>query len=180
MRKVEKVEHNIDVFGIGTNQITCQKTPALGMVCKLLEVDGNPRLKFSSNPEKSTQPYRKNLIRALVDSQPVDILSANDEFQKEGDQVDLVLSSDFSQENVRKVELKEILLRNDLIWDPANNVSFKLKDWKDIKATATSNMNEYKKVIQGEVEPINLAFTSKYMSLFVKERQSILDKLGKS
>jgi len=41
-------------------------------------------------------------------------------------------------------------------------------------------MNEYKKVIQGEVEPINLAFTSKYMSLFVKERQSILDKLGKS
>lgn len=180
MKKVGQIEHNIDVFGIGTNQITCQKTPALGMVCKLIEVDGNARLKFSANPEKSTQPYRKNLVRALIDGKRTDILSANDEFLKEGDEIDLVLSNDFKQENIKKYKLDTILLRNDLIWDPKNDISFKLKDWKDIKDTATSNRNLYKEVIKGDCEPVNLAFTTKYMHLFNKERQSILEKLGKA
>jgi len=94
--------------------------------------------------------------------------------------VDLVFSNDFKQENVKKVELEMVSVTNDLIWDPKNNISYKIKDWRDIKHTATSNMNLYRSVIQGDSEPINLAFTTKYMGLFTKERQSILDKLGKA
>jgi len=120
------------------------------------------------------------LVRALIDGKRTDILSANDEFLKEGDEIDLVLSNDFKQENIKKYKLDTILLRNDLIWDLKNDISFKLKDWKDIKDTATSNRNLYKEVIKGDCEPVNLAFTTKYMHLFNKERQSILEKLGKA
>jgi len=43
LKKYEERTHSMDVFGIGTNLITCQKTPALGMVCKLIEVEGSAR-----------------------------------------------------------------------------------------------------------------------------------------
>ena len=58
-----KQEHEIDMFGIGTNLVTCQGQPALGMVFKLADMNGSPRMKLSEDPGKTTTPGKKNVYR---------------------------------------------------------------------------------------------------------------------
>lgn len=57
----------INAWGVGTHLITSHDCPALSGVYKLVAVcdDGQwkPRIKISSNPEKATDPGRKNLVR---------------------------------------------------------------------------------------------------------------------
>jgi len=57
--------HQIDFLGIGTNLVTCQSQPALGMVYKVCEFKGTPRIKISEEPGKSTIPGAKSVLRAL-------------------------------------------------------------------------------------------------------------------
>ena len=61
--ELEKSGHEIDMFGIGTHLVTCEKQPALGGVYKLVEVDGVARVKLSEDISKSTIPCRKQLYR---------------------------------------------------------------------------------------------------------------------
>ncbi|MHA1725515.1 MAG: nicotinate phosphoribosyltransferase [Promethearchaeota archaeon] len=53
----------VDLWGIGTKLATCHDDPALGGVYKLVEFEGKPRLKISSNVEKTTIPSKKKLFR---------------------------------------------------------------------------------------------------------------------
>jgi len=59
--KMKERHHEIDSFGIGTNLVTCQAQPALGLVFKLVEINGRPRMKISGR--KSTLPCKKSIIR---------------------------------------------------------------------------------------------------------------------
>lgn len=61
--ELERVGHEIDVYGIGTHLVTCQQQPALGGVYKLVEIDGHPRVKLSNDLIKVTLPAKKNLFR---------------------------------------------------------------------------------------------------------------------
>lgn len=56
----------IDIYGVGTRLATCAGPGggALGGVYKLVEFDGQPRLKTTSDPAKSTLPSRKRWLRA--------------------------------------------------------------------------------------------------------------------
>jgi nicotinate phosphoribosyltransferase len=53
----------IDMFGIGTKLATSYKSPALGMVYKLVEINNKPRIKLSENIEKMTIPCKKYVFR---------------------------------------------------------------------------------------------------------------------
>ena len=53
----------VDLWGIGTKLATCYDNPALGGVFKLVSFDGEPRIKVSSEVEKTTIPFKKQVFR---------------------------------------------------------------------------------------------------------------------
>ena len=63
LESLNQQHHQIDVFGIGTNLVTCQGQPALGGVYKLCEIEEKPRIKLSQEVEKVTLPGRKQAFR---------------------------------------------------------------------------------------------------------------------
>jgi nicotinate phosphoribosyltransferase len=80
----------IDIWGVGTNLVTGGNDAAFAGVYKLSAIDpegqARPVMKFSDNPEKSTNPGVKNLWR-LYDQRGaarLDLISCNEEEIQEG------------------------------------------------------------------------------------------------
>ncbi|MBJ6799072.1 nicotinate phosphoribosyltransferase [Geomonas propionica] len=58
----------IDIYGVGTRLATCAGVGggALGGVYKLVHMDGEPKLKLTSDVAKATLPDRKKVLRAIA------------------------------------------------------------------------------------------------------------------
>lgn len=75
------INHEIDIFAIGTNLVTCAAQPALGCVCKLTELNGVSSMKLSEDAKKTTIPGNKNVYRLYsLDGQAMlDIMTRENE-----------------------------------------------------------------------------------------------------
>ncbi|SBT79635.1 nicotinate phosphoribosyltransferase, putative [Plasmodium malariae] len=60
IKHLNEEDHHIDIFAIGTNLITCQSQPSLGLVYKLVQINNHPCFKMTNENNKSNLPYRKN------------------------------------------------------------------------------------------------------------------------
>ena len=69
MEQYRNSPHSIDIFAIEEELSTCLEQPHLGIIYKLVEINGLATLKFSENVEKSTLPFKKTLYRVWVNSQ---------------------------------------------------------------------------------------------------------------
>lgn len=90
LTKFNKGGHEIDVFGIGTNLVTCQKQPALGLVYKIVECKGQPTMKLSEEVDKITMPSQKQIYRLWFnnkDTPTIDLITSLNEVIQEGDTI---------------------------------------------------------------------------------------------
>jgi len=83
LKSLNDQKHSIDMYGIGTNLVTCQAQPALGMVYKLVELEGEPRIKLSEEYSKVSVPCKKQVYR-LYGTEGIPLI---DLMLREGDDV---------------------------------------------------------------------------------------------
>ncbi|KRX08606.1 Quinolinate phosphoribosyl transferase, C-terminal [Pseudocohnilembus persalinus] len=93
LKEFSEEDHEIDIFAIETELVVCEDQPHLGMVFKLVDINGKAAMKFSEDPGKSTLPGKKTLYRVWVASQtePIaDIVALPDEDIMNNKEIDVV------------------------------------------------------------------------------------------
>mmetsp|Transcript_43834 Transcript_43834/g.77040 ORF Transcript_43834/g.77040 Transcript_43834/m.77040 type:complete len:592 (+) Transcript_43834:52-1827(+) len=124
LHSLNKQGHGITMFGIGTNLVTCQSQPALGCVYKLVEIDGEPRIKLSNDIEKVLIPGRKVAYRLFGEAgwPLLDLLvHSNEADQPTEGQRTLCLHPFMEQKRVAVVPKRVVRLHN-LVFDGKNGV----------------------------------------------------------
>jgi nicotinate phosphoribosyltransferase len=111
--QIEKEKSEIDIYAIGTNIATCKKQPALGLVCKLVELNGVPKMKLSSTPEKATYPCVKRIYRVVTeDKKFFDVIAIESEELSLGDTIEI---GTLKEHATSLVKVGSIRLLNDVV-----------------------------------------------------------------
>ena len=85
----------------------------MGLVCKLVELNGVPKMKLSSTPEKATYPCVKKIYRVITeDKKQFDIIALENEEFNLGDKIEIGTLKDNA---ISSVTVGSIRLLNDLV-----------------------------------------------------------------
>lgn len=144
--------HEIDVYGIGTKIVTCYSQPALGGVYKLVEINGNPRIKLSEEIEKVTLPGRKEAYRLCVsgDQPVVDLLiKVGATPPQAGDK--LLCQHPFIERKRAYVTPSKVIPLHTLVWDKGKVVC----DLPDLATIRSRVINQLKNVREDHLRPLN-------------------------
>ena len=123
LHSLNKQGHGITMFGIGTNLVTCQAQPALGCVYKLVEIDGEPRIKLSNDMDKVLIPGKKLAYRLFGEAgwPLLDLLVGANEEQPEVGHRTLCLHPFMEQKRVAVIP-KRVVKLHSLVFDGENGV----------------------------------------------------------
>ncbi len=111
--------HEIDIFGIGTHLVTCQAQPSLGCVYKLVEINDQPRIKISQEPEKMTIPGRKEAYRLIGrEGYPLaDIMIRPGEEEPPRVGKKVLCCHPFQEARRTNITPSKVIPLHDLVWD---------------------------------------------------------------
>lgn len=159
--------HAISAFGIGTHLVTCQAQPALGCVFKLVELNGEPRIKLSDDPIKVLIPGKKRVFRLYDDNgtPEMDVLvkmDGDDTIPQSG--VEMTLYESFSTDpvKVKPAQVEEIL---QTVWDEGQGAVRSILDINEARASAE------KQVRMLNPEMVKLKDSMKYKVMLTEKVQ---------
>lgn len=142
LHELNKRHHGVTVYGIGTNLVTCQAQPALGCVYKLVELNGQPRIKVSDDIEKVLIPGRKRAFRLFDDKlmPTVDLLveELDDEEPVAGEEISVY--HPFSQNNPRKVTPSMVKELIHTVWDAHKKATVVIPDLIEARETCINSI----------------------------------------
>ncbi len=115
----------INIWGVGTKLVTAGGPGggALGGIYKMVEHNGKPKIKLSSNPEKMTNPGVKKIVRFFDTSglMEADVIADASEDIKEGPVVIVDPNNPLRRKRLsghgRVALLKEIVKHGDVVYD---------------------------------------------------------------
>lgn len=142
---MNKQSHEITSYGIGTNLVTCQGQPALGMVFKLADINGSPRMKLSEDVGKTTTPGKKKVYRlfgreghAILDLIALD----SEEAPKAGERVLCMHIHDPKKRCYCTPSVVEELLT--CVWDGKKGVVYELPPLKESREYVLKQLREFR------------------------------------
>jgi nicotinate phosphoribosyltransferase len=155
---LNKQGHEVDVFAVGTNLVTCKSQPALGCVYKLVEVNNKPCIKLSNELGKVTLPGRKVGYRlysakgypladvlTLINDDNIDDKSALANAEKQGIVVGKKVFCQDPFETQKRVYItpSRVELLHHLVWDGKPCIDFpSMEEIKEFCRAQITHMRE--------------------------------------
>ncbi|KJP85830.1 nicotinate phosphoribosyltransferase [Plasmodium fragile] len=170
IKELHAQEHHVDIFAIGTNLITCQSQPSLGLVYKLVEINKHPCFKLTNENKKANFPYRKMVYQLYAD----DNLAAHDVIQH-FDEAPPSVNQQIVCVNVMDgnkqffITPKKVEQKLHLIWDHGKLLT-QFKTVTELKHYTHSDIAKFKKEHFATSFPVpyNVLFSSNYHKMYDK------------